>query len=151
MGAITDVYPVGVLVGCETALVLFAAAFGGRQDAYWMAEAGLTATCVDIDGDKLREMAENYPAGWEFVNADAYEFVAATDRRWDVVSADPWTNQFAQAAEALPAMCRAASRAVILGVGAGALLSPPAGWEETGRVRRSDYDGGVFWAVLEPR
>jgi len=145
----TDIYPTDLLTGCETALVLFAAAFGGRQDAAFIADAGLAATCVDQDGDRLLEMAINYPAGWEFVHRDVYEFVREETRRWDVVSADPWTTQFDRCADLLPTLCRLARRAVILGTGPGTILGAADGWRETSRVHRSDYRGGTYWATVE--
>ena len=57
-----ELYPRRVLDGLTTALVLFAAAFHGRQDAIWIAKAGMNGTCVDIDAEKLEEMKVAYPA-----------------------------------------------------------------------------------------
>lgn len=142
-------FPHEVLVGCETALVLFAAGFHGRQDAVWIADAGLRATCVDVDGVRLEEMRVIYPDGWQFVTSDAYVFAAMTDRQWDVVTADPYTNQFDRCADSIAALCRVARRAVVIGVGPSTVVTPPQGWKITGSKRRSDYGGGVFWLTLE--
>jgi hypothetical protein len=143
-----SVYPSGALVGCETALVLFCAAFGGVQDCWFIAEAGLTATCVDEDAEKLAEMGP-YPDGWEFVCEDVFQFVSGSERQWDVVSADPFTHDFERCAAILPELCRLARHAVIIGVAPGTVLDPPPGWAETGRVFRSSYNTGVYWATVE--
>lgn len=142
-------YPTACLVGCETALVLFAAWFQGRQDAAWIAEAGLRATCVDVDEHKLAEMRPLYPRDWEFVHADAFRYAPTTDRQWDVVTADPWTNDFDRCADSIGDFCRVARKAVILATGVSTVLNVPAGWSVSEVVRRSSFDGGVYWTVLE--
>jgi hypothetical protein len=144
-----DLFPRYVLKGCETALVLFAAAFHGRQDAYWVQEAGLTGTCVDTDAGKLAEMTDVYPADWEFVIGDVFEYASSTGRTWDVVTVDCPTNLFAACADALLLWCELADRAVVLGCGPNTPVLPPAGWMLTERRFRSGNFGGVYWAVLE--
>lgn len=143
------VFPSDVLVGCDTALVIFCAAFGGKQDAHWIAEAGLTATCVDEDGKKMDEMWRAFPEHWEFVTADAYEFAAHSDRQWDVVTLDPFTHDFERCADCIEMWCRLARRAVVIGTGNETVVEVPAGWQVSAVLRRSDYQGGVFWTVLE--
>lgn len=140
-------YPHSVLVGCETALVVFCAAFRGYQDAWWIAEAGLRATCVDNDRAKLDEMGAIYPKDWEWLCLDAYE--GNPDRTWDVVSLDPWSNQFTRCADMIGTWCKLARHAVILGTGVDTIVRAPAGWVVSERRKRSAYDGGVFWTVLE--
>lgn len=142
-------FPHDILIGHKTALVVFAAGFHGRQDAVWVKAAGLRATCVDTDADKLTEMEAMYPPDWEWVPMDAFEFAALSRRKWDVVTLDPWTNQFTDCADALPTWCRLARHAVIIGTGRDTLLDVPDGWETSGRRQRSDYDGGVYWSILE--
>lgn len=141
-------YPVDVLVGCETALIVFAAAFGGLNDAAWIADAGLTATCVDNDPEKLDRMWLEYPDAWEFVCMDAYEF-ASVDRQWDIVSLDPFTNDFNRCADNIEAWCRLAKRTVVIGTGRDTILEPPTGWKVTRSLFRTSYEGGVYWKVLE--
>lgn len=143
-------YPTDVLEGCESALVLFAAAFYGRQDCAAIATAGLTATCVDHDHEKLGAMVLAYPEGWEYVHGDAYRYAQATRRRWDVVSLDPFTNQMQTCANLLPWWCGLANRAVVLGTGVGTEVVAPTGWRVTDRTRRSGFAGGTFWTVLQP-
>lgn len=142
-------YPVEHLVGHQTALIVFAAAFGGLNDGAWIHDAGLTATCVDNDRDALDAMWLHYPDTWEFVCADAYEFAALTERQWDVVSLDPFTNEFDRCAENIAAFCRLARHVVIVGTGACTNLEAPPFWRTAARMYRTGYEGGVYWTVLE--
>jgi hypothetical protein len=147
-GAAEMLYPRHALVGCSDALVLFAAAFYGQQDAVWMAEAGLQATCVDIDDGKLREMMDAYPESWTYVNGDAFEFSLRTERTWDVVSIDCPSNMFDRCAELLPLWCRIARRVIVLGSGENTETYEPDGWEYADCVRRSSNYGGTYWRVF---
>lgn len=140
-------YPGFVLEGCDNALILFAAGFLGKQDAYWVAEAGLRARCVDLDVEKLGEMRGLYPADWSWRCADVWEYADA--RQYDVVSLDPWTQDFQRCADMLPKWCGLAKRAVVLGTGATTEVLAPTGWRISDVRKRSDYDGGVYWTVLE--
>lgn len=149
IGAGENVYPSRVLEGQRTALVLFAAGFLGRQDAYWIHKAGLRAVCVDIDAEKLLEMAGLYPADWLFADVDAYRFCQHATIRWDVVSLDPPTGQFAAVAEKVDLWCARANHAVILGSGPDFHVKTPEGWTVTETLQRSEYRGGVYWTVLE--
>lgn len=143
-------FPHHVLEGQETALCLFAAGFYGRQDAFWVADAGLTGTCVDEDATLLGVMSRMYPEDWQFLRFDAYGFPATTDRQWDVVTLDPWTNQFQRCADHLGHWCRLAKHAVILGTGWNTNVVAPPGWKVSEVRKRSDYDRGVFWTVIQP-
>lgn len=143
-------YPNLKRLGSETALVLFAAQWLGKQDAYWIADAGLQGTCVDVQPDKLNQMEQIYPEGWEFVCADVFPFTEQTSRVWDVVSIDCPSNMFQQCADLLERWCSLARDAVILGTGWDTKVEAPDGWQVTDVRKRSDYDGGVYWTVLEP-
>jgi len=147
-----SVYPGHRLQGCETALVMFAAGFLGKQDAYWIADAGLKATCVDADAAKVQEMQGMYPDDWDFVIGDVYDFAERHAGRWtwDVVSLDPWTQDFDRCAAQLATFCWLANRLVVIGTGVGTTLRVPLGWAVTEVVKRSDYRGGVYWTCLEP-
>jgi hypothetical protein len=138
------------LVGSETALVLFAAAFHGAQDAIWIADAGLQATCVDTDAGKLGEMVLAYPEGWEYVTGDVFTYASITERTWDVVTLDPPSPLFQQCADSLPLWCELARNAVVLGVGRTTNVVAPAGWEASELRYRSRFLGGVYWVVLTP-
>jgi hypothetical protein len=143
-------YPKELLPGCETALVLFGAAFLGANDAIHLADAGIAAvTVVDIDGDRLERMRALYPPTWRFVAADAFAF-SATEReagaRYDLLSIDPFTGLMPRCREHLPVFLELARRALVLGVEHGGVFEPPAGWRAS-RVERSDL---ADWLVLEP-
>ena len=149
-----SVYPNGdTFAGCETALCLFSAEWLGMQDDYWIAQAGLRGTCVDLNGDNLGRMRELYPAAWEFVTDDAYEFAqraVEAGSQWDVVTLDPWTGQFQQCADLLPTWATLARRVVVLGHGHYRLTRPeaPEGWRLAFDIKRSDYKGGIYWLVF---
>lgn len=145
-----DFYPRAALEGAGDALVLFAAGFWGRQDAVWVARAGLQATCVDIDGPKLEWMAGIYPPSWEFVRGTVFAYAAGMDgkRQWDVVSLDPPTHLFQQCSGLVPLWARLARRAVILGCSARHLPETPDGWQALKPLQRSNFNGGVAWATF---
>lgn len=146
-----EAFPRDAIFGCESALVLFAAAFHGRQDAYWIHQAGMHATCVDTDARKLGEMVLAYPKGWEYVVGDAFEYAKLTKRRYDVVTVDCPTNLFQTCANLLPTWCEIARELVILGTGADTTVEPPEHWHVADMRPRSTFRGGVFWTVLERR
>lgn len=140
--------------GCKTALCIFSAEWFGMQDAYWIAKHGMTGTCIDLQGDKLALMREYYPEGWEFIEADAYEFAADAledKRQWDALTLDPWTGQFQTCADLLPQWTALARKTVVLGHGNYRLHRPeaPEGWTMTQDIKRSDYKGGIDWLVFQ--
>lgn len=142
-------YPVDYLVGHCTALVMFSSAFGGINDAAWIADAGLWAVCVDNDKQRLEEMRDEYPESWLFRWEDAYEYPRYHRQRFDVVSLDPFTNEFQKCADQIEDWCRLARHVVILGTGAYTSVQPPQGWRQAARIFRTTYQGGVYWTVLE--
>jgi hypothetical protein len=145
-----DVFPHSVLAGAETALVLFCAAFYGEQDAVWIAEAGLRATCVDTDAERVQVMKRIYPPDWDFIVANVYEFVYdALLCKWDVVTVDCGSAQFDRCADLISVFCGLARRAVVLGTGFATVVLPPNGWSVTRILFRSPFRGGVYWTVLE--
>ena len=83
-------FPLHALRGSKTGLCVFAAEWHGRQDAFWLYEAGIKTTCVDVNGQRLEEMRRIYPDGWEFVAEDAFEFQPPS--KYDVVTLDPFTG-----------------------------------------------------------
>jgi hypothetical protein len=143
------IYPVSVLEGCDSALVLFAAGFLGRQDGIFIADAGLDATCVDIRPALLHEMASMYPASWEFFVEDSFEYAATTQRQWDLVSVDCPSGMFQRCADSIETYCHLARRAVVLGTGMTTFPWVPGGWVLSNLLRRSSFAGGTYWAVLE--
>lgn len=151
--AVGRTFPRSVLRGCETGLCLFAAGFLGRQDAVWMADAGLKVTCVDHDEPKLRQMMDLYPDSWSYRAYDVFEYVTTIRQfvvKFDVVTVDCPSNMFGEAVEYLPEFCELALRAVVLGSTPTEPIQPPVGWKVTQERKRSDYvPAGVYWTVLE--
>lgn len=144
------IYPDHLLEGCETGLCLFAAGFLGHNDAIHFALAGMQTTCLDLDGQRIREMSRLYPAEWEFLVDDAFGFIEATEEQWDVVSADPWTVEFQKVADRVGLLCARARKVVTIGTGMRTRVIPPSGWRVSERVERSRHRGGVYWTVIEP-
>jgi len=143
-------YPRRILRDCGDALVLFAAGFLGRQDAVWIADAGLTAVCVDIRMKPLHEMAAVYPADWQFVVGDVYELAAFNAlAKADLVSIDCPSGHFDRCADMVSMWCALARRYVVLGTSADIELDLPDGWSEVERRFRSDFAGGTYWSVLK--
>ncbi len=142
-------YPTDLLAGCDSALLLFGAAFLGINDAIHFAAAGLAeVTVVDIDAERLDAMRALYPRSWELVAADAFDFVQrrhAAGERYDIVSADPTTPLMPRCRDELPILCALARRAVVLGIEPGLEFDPPQGWRSR-RVGRSKL---ADWMVLE--
>jgi hypothetical protein len=145
-----DTFPVELLEGCHTGLVLFAARWHGRQDAIHLADAGLEGTAVDIDESRLVEMARVYPDDWDFYVDDVFEFAGEHHgvERWDVVTLDPFSELFDRVAALADLWTGLANRVVILGVGVETTIRPPAGWRIVLRRRRSSFAGGVYWVAL---
>jgi hypothetical protein len=143
-------YPRSILRRCSDALVLFAAGFLGRQDAFWIADAGLTAVCVDVRIDPLHDMAAVYPADWQFVHGDVYALAAygALDDA-DLVSIDCPSGHFDRCADMISVWCALARRYVVLGTSGDMEFDLPDGWIEVQRRFRSDFAGGTYWAVLK--
>lgn len=145
MGRVT--FPTDALVGRDTALCLFAAAFGGQNDAQYLRDAGLKTVCVDTDHAKLGAMVLEYPVGWEYYYGDAFGYMVATDRVWDVVTVDCPTNLFDRCVAELPLICGVARSVVVLGNG-GEPVGVPDGWHITDVHHRSTFNGGVYWLEL---
>lgn len=147
-----EVYPRYLFERARTALVLFAAGFYGKQDAYWIQEAGMVATCVDLDAEKLAAMQAIYSPGWEWHATDVFGFAATAHhqgRHWDLVSLDPPTGLFDATATLLPVWCQLADQAVVMGAGKDTKIEAPPGWVERAWRPRSMFRGGVYWVVLE--
>lgn len=145
-------FPRFALRDASSALVLFAAAFRGTNDAVFVEEAGLVATCVDVDGRGLEEMRRIYPDDWEFVTADAFEWIpntVARGERWDVVTADPFTGSaMIRTLEMLEAICELSRDVVIVGITDDLELENPPGWEIVDVVERN-ASRRTSWAVLQ--
>jgi hypothetical protein len=141
-------YPSNLLPKKGTALGLFAAGFHGWNDIVWFSLAGLQTTCVDVDGDKLLEMAAIYPDGWDFHVDDAWDFAEqATQegRTWDVVSVDPFFGDDAPRAwDALYLWAGLARRLLTVTVKPDTHLNVPDGWKFSYFPR----SGNAAWLVM---
>lgn len=151
------VYPSELLVGCRSALILYAAGFLGANDGIHIHDAGIEdVTCVDTDPSMLGKMSGLYPPDWRYACGDAFGYLERATRTWDVISVDPPTNG-SHWALLHTALCQShATRAVIVGCTKEALdaevlfggLGPP--WEQEGWrwwcLPRNDR---VCWLVCE--
>jgi len=162
-------FPVEALKGADTACLLFCAAFHGSNDAIFVHDAGIKrALLIDNDYRKLTEMEAawcSYQPNWDFQTGDAFGFLQRAAERFDVVVADPWTGHISRALKMLNVWHRYVDRALIVGVtmiflaeqglpptldGFNRWLQftfpnlPPA----SDLHKRSDYRGGVYWAVI---
>jgi hypothetical protein len=115
----------------------------------------MQATCVDLNATRLEEMQRIYPQDWKFQDWDAFTFRDASihnNRKWDVVTADPYTGDAMGRCHAeLAAWCKLATKAVVMGSTVKQVIErAPVGWKISDRVYRGDYEGGVYWTVLRP-
>jgi hypothetical protein len=143
-------YPAHLLEGCETGLVLFAAAFLGHNDAIHFAEAEIEEVwCVDIDAMRLDEMCPLYPAHWSFRHADAWEYArihSEVGSQYDVVSADTFTGPaMRRSLDSLDLWCSLARKVVTVTYTSGEAYEVPEGWRESLYERATN----VYWLVLE--
>lgn len=149
-------FPVHLLRKEDTVLCLFCAAFGGRQDAAFLRDAGLKRVrCVDRDVVKIQEMAPLYP-DFSFATDDVFEMLWGVKepvdefRRWDVITADPWTGNMDERLRGfLPALLAMTKRVLILGCGVGEVEKTAKALSDLGhlvqRIKRSDT---AFWLVV---
>jgi hypothetical protein len=142
-------YPADLLPEGGTALALFAAAFLGHNDAIHFARKDMQATCVDIDRDRLMEMAALYPDDWFFFQGDAWtwaEDFAALGSQFDVVSVDTFTGEaMERSLLSLPLWCSIARQMVTATLVNGSPYVVPAGW----RAHLYPRTDAVSWLVLQ--
>jgi hypothetical protein len=155
MGALTEVaaaagpYPTRLLERERSALLLFGAAYLGANDGYHIREAGMYATVVDTDDQRLAEMFEVYPATWTFVPEDAYLYAERCESQsFDVVSVDCFTGDAsALCVKLAPEWTRIARHAVTVTVAPADVVGfvSPDGWRAS-LMRRTPL---ASWLVLE--
>ena len=147
-------YPREALRGLRTALVGFCAAFLGRQDCAWIEEAGLTATCVDMDAERLVEMREPLPRASG--RSSATTSTATRRRSTPSATSSTWSRSTrrrtssTRCADNAELWCALARRLVVLGTGRYTSLVVPDGWAVSSTHYRSAFRGGVYWTTLEP-
>ncbi len=94
-----QLYPAYLLPIGGTALSLFSAGFHGWNDVIHFARNGMAVDCVDVDAEKLWEMACVYPDAYAYHIEDAWQFAenaAREGKQWDVVSVDPFMGDAAK-------------------------------------------------------
>lgn len=141
-------YPTHLLEGCETGLVLFAAAFLGHNDAIHFALEDVQTTCVDVNADRLEEMSELYPDEWRFVADDAWHFAERHVGRdqWDAVSVDTFTGEaMDRSLQNLGLWGSLARKFVTVTLTDGASYTVPSGFNSY----HFERGPGVYWLVLE--
>jgi hypothetical protein len=142
-------YPSYLLPAGGTALSLFSAAFYGWNDVIHLARAEMEITCVDVDQDKLWEMASAYPNVMTFYVKDAWEFAEqarAEGTLWDVVTVDPFRGDAgARAWESVDLWASLARDLVTLMVESETEIDTPVGWQAS-RFPRGE---NVEWLVLQ--
>jgi hypothetical protein len=148
------VYPGWLLPYGGTGLILFAAAFYGRNDAIHFARKHMACDCVDVDATNLNRMRAVYPDTFTFHHGDAWEFATGAAGRcesWDVVSVDPFLGDAAaRASDTINLWCRLACHLVTLTIEKDQVetIDIPAGW--AGDYLPRTLDGRVGWLILQP-
>ena len=144
-------YPAHLLDGCETGLVLFAAAFLGHNDAIHFAEAGLETTCVDIDEPAPRRDARALSRVVGVPCTPMRGHCAQAAKReeftWDAVSVDTFTGSLMDMAlDSLELWTSLANRLVTVTITTPVMdaVNVPHGWETSLYPRSRD----VSWLVL---
>jgi len=165
-------FPIYILDQAESAACFFSAAYLGRNAEIFVADAGLAdVLLVDIDGDRLSEMAAIYPKQWRTQTADAFatvELLATENRSFDVVIVDPYTGLMQRILFDLrPWM---AISGLWLVIGTSAPLLAEIGCQPTSHsltrwlteaqpdvaaicavtevIFRDDFMGGIYWIVM---
>lgn len=145
-------YPAEILEGASSGLILFAAAFLGRNDAVHFAEAGVpNVTLVDVDEERLAEMRALYrDDSWRWLGGfDAWEVARAAREegvKYDVVSVDTFTGDAEERSLAsLNLWTAIAGRVVTVTASWDSGYRIPSGWRSSVLWRSAR----VYWLVLE--
>jgi hypothetical protein len=145
-------YPAELLEGCQSGLVLFAAAFLGHNDAIHFAEAGVpNVTLVDVDGERLEEMRGLYrDPSWEWLEADAWDVARDArrlDAKFDAVSVDTFTGAALERSLGdLELWTSIARRVVTVTATRDSSYRVPRHW----RSRVLGRSSLAYWLILEP-
>jgi len=99
-------------------------------------------------------MMPHYPKGWKWLTADVFDSAPLwiyNGRKYDVVSLDPFSNLFRKCAYMAHMWCQLSNRVVIMGssLATHGLVIPPRGWTKHDPLKRSDFNGGTYWTILE--
>jgi hypothetical protein len=113
-------FPTFALKGARTAACVFCAAFTGRQDVAYVEAAGVRdVTLVDSGVELMRDMAKRFPKYHREIRdwRVALERWENEDRRFDVITLDPWTNMDEEVQREVRRFAELAKRWLVLGVG----------------------------------
>ena len=136
-------FPVDLLPGHHSALLLFCAGFLGRNDGIHLWDAGIRdVQGIDNDETLVTQMRKLYP-GWKIDVSDVYHWASrhAGTEQWELVVLDPQTNHTARCLALLPTWTSLARNTVVLGMLDHDVPNSPASherWKMTRIVERND-------------
>jgi len=114
-----NIYPVRLLMDCDSGLCLFGAGFYGANDAIHMFRTSLPyVQVVDIDAEKIAVMEEMYPSEWVFTVADIRTWVPNVANTqvlsWDIVSVDAQQSMFPWVLSNFDTIAKLANKYIVL-------------------------------------
>lgn len=155
-------YPIDVLSGLRSGLLLFGAGFYGATDGIRFLDAGLIdVSVVDLDSMRLGVMRALYPSTWTFVIGDVWDWLREAREggmKWDIVSLDPPSDiAESKVAEMLKGAEAVSNRFVVCGASAeevereGVRIGDSFGNDGEWRVRTVVERNStlITWIVLE--
>lgn len=150
-------FPVHLLRPDDVTLCLFCAAFGGRQDAAYLRDAGVKSVlCIDNDAEKLAAMRPLYPRTWVFEADDAFGLLddLTSQERFDVVTADPWSGTMqAEVTKRIPKLLAITRRVLILGCTRDGWDTTRQALETAGAAKWQSFlrnpQNGAVWVAVE--
>lgn len=139
-------FPIKLIKRTDSVLSLFSAYYGGEQDVKYIHEAKVTdCVLVDNDSKKLLELPYEYIK----VCQDAYSFIdecVENGNKFDVVVSDQWTTQDERIHVEYFERLLSITRRVLI-------LSCTQAYKNDNTkdkyLFRSEYNGGVYWMIIE--
>lgn len=138
-------FPIDVLTPDMSALCLFCAAFGGKQDVEFIHKAGIKDVIL-VDNDPIRLNTVSSKYGYNQFLADAFmliDEINESETMFDVVVCDQWTPQDDEVWSRLPRLKQIARKYLILGCHSDRLDA------EGETYYRSDGNGGTYWKLIK--
>lgn len=143
-------FPSHVIKPKHRVLSLFVAAFGGVQDVKFVHAAGVKeCVMVDMNAASLKRM--EYP--YHKLCSDCFEVIDrihASKEKFDVITSDHWTGQDGQIHSKYFEKLRDIAPTLILGISQHYMNTLPS-LPEGLYYKRSDYQGGIFWRLIQRR
>lgn len=140
-------FPIDEIEITDSVVCICCTAFGGENDVRHIFDKGVkNVWLVDIDRVGLYSMQDKY--GYKCVEKDWYEFVQsciAKEKTFDVVVVDGWTNMDEAIWSAVDDIAKICRRLMIIGISQA--YATQAGISTRTMVKRSDHNGGVYWAI----